>query len=176
MLSPPLLLSISCGAVPEAPWPPLFLLLGVPRARPPLLLGCDRVGGGLGTICPPLYPPPPTLEPPGRVGGTVPRGNPPIPLWGAGAAGAGVPALTVCPPQSQLSPGPGGAYREGLGKLELQYAKLLVRLGRGQELGGGANVGLGGPGGMVGGGEEGRGCGGCEEEDGGAVGMRMGGI
>lgn len=35
----------------------------------------------------------------------------------------------VCLLQSQLSPGPCGAYRECLGKLELQYAKLLVRAG-----------------------------------------------
>lgn len=41
----------------------------------------------------------------------------------------GVLALMVRLLQTQLSPGPRGAYRESLGKLELQYAKLLVRAG-----------------------------------------------
>lgn len=39
----------------------------------------------------------------------------------------GIPGLMGCLLQTQLSPGPSGAYRECLGKLELQYAKLLVR-------------------------------------------------
>lgn len=53
----------------------------------------------------------------------------------------------VCLLQSQLSPGPCGAYRECLGKLELQYAKLLVRAG-----------GVGGNGGQTWGDLLGRGC------------------
>lgn len=48
-------------------------------------------------------------------------------------SGTGVPALTACvpPTQAQLAPGPRGAYRECLGKLDLQYGKLLVRGRRG---------------------------------------------
>lgn len=39
----------------------------------------------------------------------------------------GCPTLTASHSQAQLSPGPRSAYRECLGKLDLQYGKLLVR-------------------------------------------------
>lgn len=63
--------------------------------------------------------------------------TPPSGGWGAlgrlgcccsHGVGQEVPALTTHLPQAQLSPGPRNAYRECLGKLDLQYAKLLVRL------------------------------------------------
>lgn len=42
-----------------------------------------------------------------------------------------------CSPQAPLSPGPQAAYREGLSKLDLQYAKLLVRRALGEGCRGG---------------------------------------
>lgn len=67
----------------------------------------------------------------------------PAPAWrdsGAGGPATCSPPAPLCP-QAQLSPGPRSAYHDCLSKLDLQYAKLLVSVGRGD--GGAWGVGAG---------------------------------
>lgn len=50
-------------------------------------------------------------------------------MRGAGADPGRRKVHHLCLPQGQLSPGPRSAYRDCLGRLDLQYAKLLVSWG-----------------------------------------------
>lgn len=61
--------------------------------------------------------------------------------WSPHSVDWGCPTLTAPHSQAQLSPGPRSAYRECLGKLDLQYGKLLVRGQRGAVVGNRGAVG-----------------------------------